>query len=116
DLYVVAVGVSDYVNPRFRLAYADKDARDLADLFEARRDRFGAVKVLRVLDRDATRENILKAADFLKPARVDDQVVVFFAGHGLLDAKLDYYFATADTDFADPAARALPYEAIEGLL
>lgn len=116
DLYVVAVGISDYVDGRFRLTYADKDARDLAALLEGKWERFGAVKVLRILNRDATRENILKAAEFLKPCRVDDAVVLFFAGHGLLDAKLDYYFATADIDFADPTKRGLPYEAIEELL
>jgi WD40 repeat protein len=116
NLYVVAVGVSDYRDARFRLDYADKDARDLADLLEGKRDRFGDVKVLRILNRDGTRENVLKARDFLKGARVDDQVVVFFAGHGLLDSKLDYYFATADTDFSDPAKRGLPYEAVEDLL
>jgi WD40 repeat protein/uncharacterized caspase-like protein len=116
NLYVVAVGVSDYADSRFRLTYADKDARDLADLFESKRDRFGEVKVLRLLNRDATRENILKARDFLKASQVDDLVVLFFAGHGLLDSKLDYYFATADIDFTDPAKRGLPYEAIEDLL
>jgi uncharacterized caspase-like protein len=113
---VVAVGVSDYEDARFRLTYADKDARDLADLFESKRDRFGEVKVQRILNREATREHILKAKDFLKTSRVDDLVVVFFAGHGLLDGKLDYYFATADIDFKNPAKRGLPYEAIEDLL
>jgi WD40 repeat protein/uncharacterized caspase-like protein len=116
NLYVVAVGVSDYEDARFRLTYADKDARDLADLFESKRDRFGEVKVQRILNREATREHILKAKDFLKTSRVDDLVVVFFAGHGLLDGKLDYYFATADIDFKNPAKRGLPYEAIEDLL
>ncbi|MBA4192249.1 MAG: hypothetical protein C0467_30130 [Planctomycetaceae bacterium] len=116
DLYVVAVGVSNYADARFNLTYADKDARDLAELLAGRKASFGEVKVLRVLNRDATRENVLKAAEFLKPCGVDDAVVVFFAGHGLLDAKRDYYFATADIDFADPANRGLPYAAIEGLL
>lgn len=116
DLYVVAVGVSDYADARFKLTYADKDARDLADLLAGKKASFGEVKVLRVLNRDATRENILKGTEFLKPAGVDDAVVVFFAGHGVLDAKRDYYFGTADLDFADPAKRGLPYAAIEGLL
>ena len=116
NLYVVAVGVSDYQDARFRLTYADKDAGDLADLFEGKREHFGEVKVLRILNRDATRENILKARDFLKDSHVDDLVVLFFAGHGLLDSKLDYYFATADIDFTDPAKRGLPYEAVEDLL
>jgi WD40 repeat protein/uncharacterized caspase-like protein len=116
NLYVVAVGVSDYQDERFRLSYADKDARDLADLFESKRGHFGEVKVLRILNREATQENIRRAKEFLKAAQVDDQVVLFFAGHGLLDRSLDYYFATADFDFKDPARRGLPYEAIEDLL
>ena len=116
NLYVVAVGVSDYQDTRFRLTYADKDARDLADLLETKRDRFAQVKVLRILNRDATRDNIVKAKHFLKDSQVDDLVVLFFAGHGLLDSKLDYYFATADIDFKNPAKRGLPYEAIEDLL
>jgi uncharacterized caspase-like protein len=72
--------------------------------------------VLRILNWDATRENIRKARDFLEASGVDDLVVLFFAGHGLLDSKLDYYFATADIDFNDPARLGLPYEAIEDLL
>jgi WD40 repeat protein/uncharacterized caspase-like protein len=116
DLYVVAVGVSDYQDSRLRLTYADKDARDLADLLQTKRGRFGEVNVLRILNRDATRENIGKARDFLKASQVDDLVVLFFAGHGLLDSKLDYYFGTSDIDFSDPAKRGLAYEAIEDLL
>ncbi len=116
NLFIVAVGVSDYQDGRFRLTYADKDARDLAGLFESKRDQFGEVKVLPLLNRDATRENILKAREFLKLAQVDDLVVLFFAGHGLLDSQLDYYFATADIDFTQPAKRGLPYETIEELL
>ncbi|WP_439630623.1 caspase family protein [Gemmata sp.] len=116
DLYVAAIGVSDYADARFKLVYADKDARDLSDLLAGKKATFGEVKVLRVLNRDATRENILKAAEFLKPSGVDDAVVVFLAGHGVLDAKRDYYFGTADMDFADPAKRGLPYAALEGLL
>jgi hypothetical protein len=116
NLYVVVVGVSDYKDARLKLTYADKDARDLAELFQGKRARFGEVKVLRILNRDATRENILKAREFLAASRVDDHVVLFLAGHGLLDSKLDYYFATADIDVTDPARRGLPYEAIEDLL
>ena len=116
NLYIVAVGVSDYQDARFRLTYADKDARDLALLFESKRDRFGKVNILRILNREVTRENILNAKAFLKGSQVDDLVIVFFAGHGLLDGKLDYYFATADIDFKNPAQRGLPYEDIEVLL
>ncbi len=43
-------------------------------------------------------------------------MVVFFAGHGVLDKQLDYHFVTTDFDLKNPPARGLPYESIEGLL
>jgi WD40 repeat protein/uncharacterized caspase-like protein len=116
DLYVVAIGVSAYQDKEYALRYAAKDASDLAALLEARRGKYAAVHVLRVLDGDATREGIAKATEFLKATQVDDEVIVFLAGHGLLDDKLDYYFGTVDVDFEHPAARGLPYDAIEALL
>lgn len=64
----------------------------------------------------ATKEEIAAAREFFKPSTVDDMAVVFFAGHGLRDKKLDYYFATADIDFADPASRGMPSDDIDGLL
>ncbi len=96
--------------------YADKDARDLSDLLASRKAGFGEVKVLRVLNRDATRENVLKAAEFLKPAGVDDAVVVFFAGHGVLDAKRDYYFGTRGPGLRGPGQTRAPVRGDRGLL
>jgi WD40 repeat protein/uncharacterized caspase-like protein len=116
DLYVVAVGVSDYQDKNYTLTYADKDAKDLANFLESKKDSFGQVKVVKLLNGEAVRENILRSRDTLGQAQVDDLVIVFFAGHGMLDAKLDYYFATADIDFRDPARRGLRYEEIEGML
>ena len=117
DLYLVAVGVSKYADKRLDLTYADKDARDIAGYFSSRKGKsFGKVEVLRILNKDATRAKVLAARKLLEQAGVDDQVVLFFAGHGLLDSKLDYYFATTDIDFKNPAKRGLPYRDIEGLL
>nr|MDQ3816488.1 caspase family protein [Acidobacteriota bacterium] len=136
-LYVLAVGVSKYKDERYNLTYAAKDAADLVRLLEERaREReqkmvigginpphmedreksFYEVHALKLLDGDAVRENIVKAREFLRQAGPDDQVIVFFAGHGLLDDKLDYYFGTSDIDFSNPSVRGLSYEELEGLL
>lgn len=117
DLYLIAIGVSTYKDHRLNLQYADKDARDLAAMWESRKGAsFRNVRVETVLNEKATRENILRYKELLAQSNVDDEVVLFFAGHGLLDAKFDYYFGTADVDFRDPSARGLSYEAIEGLM
>ncbi len=115
-LYVLAIGVSKYADSAYNLNYAEKDASDLLAFFQAHARRFANVKVLPIVDREATKEKILKAGEFLRAAGVDDEVVLFLAGHGMLDEKLDYYFGTTDIDFGRPAERGLSYEAIEGML
>jgi WD40 repeat protein/uncharacterized caspase-like protein len=136
-LYVLAVGVSEYTDTRYNLTYAAKDAADIVQVLERRvghREQalvvdpvrgsrmeerpksFYQAHSLKLLDKDATREKILKARDFLLQAKVEDEVVVFFAGHGLLDAESNYYFGTTDIDFAKPGDRGLKYEDIENLL
>jgi uncharacterized caspase-like protein len=116
ELYLVTIGISDYCDQRYRLTYAEKDARDLAALFKSKADRFGQVHVAQFLDREATRDKIRDVKNLLLQSRVDDEVVVFFAGHGLLDEQMDYYFATADIDFENPSDAGLSYAAIENLL
>ena len=60
-----------------------------------------------ICDGEATRENIMSAKEFLSKSGIDDQFVVFFAGHGFLDAKKDYYFGTTDIDAKNPSARGV---------
>ena len=117
DLYVVAIGVSSYTDASYNLTYAAKDANDLASMWERNEgNRFEHVYVRRILDKDATRENIIAAKELLMKSKVDDEVVLSVAGHGLLDDQLDYYFGTTDIDFNHPALRGLTYDALENLL
>ncbi len=116
DLYVVSVGVSKYADVRMNLKYAAKDATDIAALFKARGARYGKVEVLQILDGEARRENILAARQKLAGSKIGDQVVVFVAGHGMLDTNLDYYFVTHDFDRDKPQKRGLSYDQLESLL
>ena len=43
-------------------------------------------------------------------------VIIFIAGHGILDENYNYFFATHDIDFNKPGEKGLPYEALESLL
>jgi len=52
----------------------------------------------------------------LSRSTVNDQVLVFISGHGLLDDNLDFYFGTNDLDFNNPSLRGLKYEDLESLL
>jgi len=77
---------------------------------------FGKVITKTLTDEQVTKENIAALKDFLKPAMRNDQVIVFVAGHGVLDAKLDYYLASNDMDFSRPEQRGIPYEELESVL
>jgi hypothetical protein len=59
---------------------------------------------------------VLNLKEHLLSTAVDDQVVLFIAGHGLLDQNPDYYFATTDVNFDAPSDKGLSYEAFEGLV
>jgi uncharacterized caspase-like protein len=116
DLYVVAIGVSDYHDDAYDLSYAAKDAGDICATLNSDSGFYNGVNVLKITDKEATKQNILKAKDFLSKSKANDVVIMSVAGHGLLDNNLDYYFATTDIDFNNPSAKGLPYDELEGLL
>ena len=111
---MLAIGVSKY--EAHELKYAAKDAVDIIDRFNNARASFDGVKILSLLDSQATRERIMAAKIFHTAAEIDDEVVVFVSGHGVLNERKDYYFATADMDFINPSKRGITYVDLEGLL
>jgi len=116
-LYAVAMGVSEYANPEWNLKYAAKDARDILERVKSRSgSSYGEIKELLLTDRDATKESLGKIREFLSKATVDDTVLMFVAGHGLLDSKYDYYFGTADIDFNNPSGKGIAFEDFDDLL
>jgi uncharacterized caspase-like protein len=116
-LYAVAMGVSEYANPEWNLKYAAKDARDILERVKARSgSSYGEIKELLLTNREATKESLGKIREFLSKATVDDTVLMFVAGHGLLDSKYDYYFGTSDIDFNNPSTNGIAFEEFDDLL
>src|SRR5690606_34587296 len=109
-LFVLAIGVSKYAASELNLAYPAKDAKDIGALFDERARRFAKVRVKKILDRDVTRGQVLAARAFLEESKVDDQVVLFIAGHGALDENDEYFFVASDVDPAAPAKNGIRYE------
>ena len=98
SLYVAAVGVSRYANPVINLQQAAKDARDFARSLERQQGAFYEAVHTRVLtDEGATRAAVLDLLNWLrtKPGP-NDIAVLFFAGHGVVDAADTYYFLPYD--------------------
>jgi WD40 repeat protein len=116
DLYFISIGVSEYENPLNNLSYADKDAKDLMKLFEKNNDAFNQIHLIPILNLDATKQNILAIKDSLMKTKVDDQVIIFYAGHGVFGNDDNYYLAGADVENDNIEGTALSYDDFESLL
>lgn len=116
DLYIVSIGVSKYADKRFDLNYAAKDAKDVAKLFSETKMNYENVISKTLTDTEVTKVNIEKLKDFLNQSKPNDVVIVFIAGHGMLDEQFNYYFGTSDIDFNNPAIKGIEYAEIENLL
>jgi len=108
--YIIAVGVNEYANTQYNLKYAAADARDFAEEMQRRQSLVGGferIETVQLLDRDATKANILAAIkrlagepgpptlkagplDALKRAEPEDTVVIYFAGHGTAQSQRFY--------------------------
>jgi hypothetical protein len=114
-LHVIAVGVSLYTNESLRLELAAKDARDLSQAFYRRATRFDDTRVTLLLDSAATRDSVLGIEALLRRTTIDDQVVLFFAGHGVTQGGM-YYFLPTDVDTAHVAESGVSIDDLFGLL
>jgi WD40 repeat protein len=115
-LYLLAIGVSKYNISDNNLRYPADDALAIEQFWHSGAGQFKSVRTRVLENQDATKGNILAAKTFLAGAGVNDVVVLFFAGHGVLDTDGKYYFGTWDFRLGVPSERGLPYADIENLL
>lgn len=70
-----------------------------------------------LIDEEVNVENVRQLGSFLKNAGVDDLVVFYYTGHGILDEeKGAYYLSTYDISEANPQLAGLNYDDVEDLL
>ena len=111
DLFVVAIGVADYDDDSLDLQYAAKDARDITAAFA----QYSGLRTrsLVLTDKEVRKETVLeKIRAFLSAATVEDNVLFYIAGHGMLDEKLDYYYAPSGFDSTRVAATGISMDAL----
>ena len=113
-VYYVGIGVSKYADSTMNLRYADVDVRSISKLMQ---EKFGErLQIDTLTNAMVTKANILKLKDKLKTTSINDIVIISFSGHGLVDDKNDFYFATHNIDFNNPSEKGMSYENIQFLL
>jgi WD40 repeat protein len=105
--HVLAVGINQYENKDFNLRYAVADAQDFAAEIKRQLERlntFDRVVVTTLADREATKVKIVRAlAQLQTVVQPEDEVVVYFAGHGTA-YKNQFYLLPHDLGYAGTRA------------
>jgi WD40 repeat protein len=103
-LNALLIGVSDYKIEKLRhgVEYAADDATAIKAMLERQRDRglYREVNTKLLVDRDATREAVIDALDWLsRETSTNDISVVFLAGHGVNEeGRVSFLPVGGDTD------------------
>lgn len=108
--HLILLGASEYQQSSRNLDFAVKDVSDVKALLE---DEHTSVHML--TNKEVTRKNVVDLKRTLLNTNVDDRVIVFYAGHGMLTDNFDYYLGTYDVDFESPAENGLSYKTLEFL-
>jgi hypothetical protein len=109
NLYVLAIGISDFDDQEIDLNYAHTDAEAFARAFSAQRGLlFNEVAVQTLTNEQATLINIKKGITWLeRSATQNDLILVFFSSHGALDNKGNLYLLPSDFQANNLFATAL---------
>lgn len=113
--FIVSLGVSRYANLDANLKYAAKDAGDVAKAFASAQGA-PAAQILVLTDEQVTISSLNQVRDFLADTTEDDEVILFCAGHGVRDDKLNYYYCGYDFDVNAPSKTGISMENLLGVL
>lgn len=84
DKWAIVVGDGDFQNPEWSIKYASKDGADFRD-YLIRKANFAPEHIKVLIDKSATKQNVMSAFDWLgKVATPDDLVVVYVRTRGAL--------------------------------
>jgi WD40 repeat protein len=109
DLYVLAMGVSDYASIG-KLRYCASDATLIEKTFKEKTGGlFGKVETKLLTDKQVTKAGMSAGLDWLKSKMTPkDIAIVSFSGHGARDPFGTFYLCTQDMKSADIDNTAMP--------
>ena len=109
--YLFVISTAEYGDRKFNLKYPVKDGSDLVKLFKTNlKDE--TVVVDSLFNQRATRDNFVALKEKLQHAGINDRVIVYFSGHGMLGKDLNFYYCTHDNDFSMPEKNGISYATI----
>jgi uncharacterized caspase-like protein len=115
---VLAIGISEYQRPAYRLGLAAKDATDFAQAMQRQHGRlYRDVQVRTMTNQEATRLAVIANLKWLTDqVGPNDVGMLFMAGHGVNSPNGQYYFLPHDGDHEALERTGLPEAAIRDTL
>ncbi len=97
-LHMIVVGVNTYKNPKYSLNYANADARAFEAAMKAGGSTlFNNMVVTNLFDENATKDRIKEAfVKVIAAAKPQDLLVFYYAGHGVINDKKEFYLVPYD--------------------
>ncbi len=115
NLYLICIGSGSFLQADKNLNYASKDANDVCTVFSNSK-KYGTINKLLFTNNSVNTGVVTEIENLLKSAKKNDYVVLFYAGHGILNKDMDYYLSTYNVDFASPEKEGIEYAKIEGVI
>lgn len=114
DLWVFAVGVSQYRNSTINLEFADNDAEALARALQVQSGKiFRRVNTKVLVNQQASRQAIIQEMRaFFSQAAESDVALIALMGHGV-DDHGSYYFLPSPADLTNLSTEGLPLSDLE---
>lgn len=97
-LYVLVIGINKYKNKKYDLNYALADATGFKEAIEkGSASIFSNTNLVFIGDDNATKEGITAALDKIKTtATAKDVFIFYYAGHGVMNDKKEFYLVPTD--------------------
>jgi hypothetical protein len=98
QLHLFVVGVNTYKNPKYNLNYAQADAASFTEaITTGSQGLFSKVNTTILKDAEATKEGITAAFEKIKAAaNPQDLFIFYYAGHGVVNDKKDFFLVPYD--------------------
>jgi len=115
-LYLISVGVSKYEDEQFTLEFSAKDAVDINTALIKNVDQYTAVNSLNLVNEKFDNAALDTIAKFLSNAEINDVVIFYYAGHGMLSSGSEYYLCPYDIDFWKPEEKGVLFTDLEEII
>ena len=105
NLYLLAVGINDYSNPRYQLLYAQNDVEEfIQGIQKITAAIFDNIYITRLFNSSVTRDNVYQSfKDIQARAKEIDVFIFYYSGHGVMNEPIDtvvedFYFVLHDVE------------------